>query len=120
MALLHVLGRYPYQLYGVASAEVTANTDRNQPLPKTPWRVLGLRCLHPFLFGWPPNVPDRPKGGLDPLQVVDTGRRNAGARAGAGHGGRARPGGPDRETGVVGHLLVEAAPPFLPVEGTSA
>ena len=54
--------------------------------------------------------------GPDPLGVVDVGRHDADARAGAGHGGRAGPGGPDREIRVLRHLGVEPPPPFLPVQ----
>ena len=54
--------------------------------------------------------------GLDPLRVVDVRRRDADTCAGAGLGGRARPGGPDREVRVVRHLRVEPPPPFFPVQ----
>ena len=57
-----------------------------------------------------------PERGPDPIRIVDVGRRDADARTGAGHGGRARPGGPDRKFRVVWHVGVEAPPPFFPVQ----
>jgi len=57
-----------------------------------------------------------PERGPDSLRIIDVGRRDTDSRTGAGHGGRARPGGPDREIRVVLPVGVEPPPAFFPVQ----
>ena len=56
-----------------------------------------------------------PERGPDPLRIVDVRSGDADARTGAGHGGCARPGGPDRKVQVVQRVGIEPPPPFFPV-----